>query len=135
MTTVMCFGSFDILHPGHLYYLREAKKYGDNLIVIIARDSNFRKFKDKEPKYNERQRLEHIRELHYVDKAVLGSEKDILEMVEEFNPDIICLGYDQETISMQELKEQLSKRGVRADIIRIGAYREDVFKSSKLRKP
>ena len=134
MTAVMCFGSFDVLHPGHLYYLREAKRYGDKLIVIIAKDNNFRKFKDKEPKYNEKERLEHIKELPYVNKAVLGNEEDILEVVEEYNPDIICLGYDQETISMQELKEQLSKRGIKADIIRIGAYRGDIYKSSKLKK-
>jgi FAD synthetase len=132
MTTVMCFGSFDILHPGHLYYLREAKRYGDKLVVVVARDSNFRKFKGKDPKYNEKERLEHVRDISYVDKAVLGSENDILEMVEEYNPDIICLGYDQETISMQELKEQLKKRGVNADVMRMGPFREDVYKSSKL---
>ena len=130
----MCFGSFDLLHKGHLYYLREAKRYGNKLVVVVAKDLNFKKFKDKEPKYNERQRLENIRELPYVDRAVLGSEKDILEVVEEHNPDIICLGYDQETISVYELKEQLSKRGVKADIMRIGSYKEDVYKSSKLKK-
>lgn len=134
MTTVMCFGSFDILHEGHLYYLIEAKRFGDKLIVVIAKDTNFRKFKGKEPKYNERERLEHIRELSCVDKAVLGSEKDILEVIEEYNPDIICLGYDQGTISMQELKEQLITRGIKADVIRIGAYGPGIYKSSKLRK-
>ena len=133
MTTVMCFGSFDILHKGHLYYLKEAKRYGNKLVVVVAKDSNFRKFKDKEPKYTEWERLEHIRELPYVDKAVLGKEKDILEVVEEFNPAIICLGYDQESISIHELKEELSKRGVKADIIRMSPYREDIFKSSKLK--
>lgn len=134
MATAMCFGSFDVLHPGHLYYLREAKRYGGKLIVVVAKDSNFKKFKDKEPKYNERQRLEHIRDLPYVDKAVLGKDDDVLEVVEEYNPDIICLGYDQETISIPELKEQLSKRGVKADIMRIGPYRENIYKSSKLKK-
>ncbi|MBL7055068.1 FAD synthase [Candidatus Woesearchaeota archaeon] len=133
MTTVMCFGSFDVLHPGHLYYLREAKKYGKKLIVVIAKDVNFKKFKNKEPKYNEKQRLEYIRDIPYVDKAVLGSEKDILDVIEEFNPDIICLGYDQKTINETELKEGLSKRGIKSDIMRIGSYREDIYKSSKLK--
>ncbi len=130
----MCFGSFDMLHKGHLYYLREAKRYGNKLVVVVAKDLNFKKFKDKEPKYNERERLEHIRELPYVDKAVLGKEKDILEVVEEFNPDIICLGYDQESIPIHELKEELSKRGVKADIIRMSPYREDIYKSSKIKE-
>lgn len=134
MASVMCFGSFDVLHMGHVYYLKEAKKHGNKLIVVVARDSSYSKFKGKEPKYNERERLEHIRELPYVDKAILGNEKEgILKVVEEHKPDVICLGYDQETISMHELKEELSKRNIKAEVIRISAYREDVYKSSKLK--
>jgi FAD synthetase len=132
MTTVMCFGSFDVLHQGHLYYLRESKKYGDQLLVVVSRDSNFKKFKKKEPKYNERERLEHIRDLPYVDKAVLGNDQDLLAVIEKYKPDTICLGYDQETISMQDLKKEMVKRGLTTDIIRIGSYRPDIFKSSKL---
>jgi FAD synthetase len=36
--TVMTFGTFDRLHPGHEYYLSEARKYGDCLITVVARD-------------------------------------------------------------------------------------------------
>ncbi len=50
MTTVMCFGTFDILHPGHLYFLRECEKYGDELIVVIARDATVEKVKEKKTK-------------------------------------------------------------------------------------
>ncbi len=35
---VMCFGTFDIFHPGHEYYLREAEKYAHRMTVVIARD-------------------------------------------------------------------------------------------------
>ena len=39
---VVATGTFDLLHPGHLYYLEESKKLGDELWVIVARDANVR---------------------------------------------------------------------------------------------
>ena len=132
MTTVMCFGSFDVLHPGHLFYLREAKKFGDTLIVVIARELTIKKIKGKEPKYNERERIEHVRDIQYVDKAVLGYEADPYEIIEEINPDIICLGYDQDSFS-ENLREKLKKRGMNPKIYRLGSYRAHVYKSSKLK--
>ena len=39
---VMAFGSFDLLHPGHLDYIERAARLGDHLIVVIARDSSIR---------------------------------------------------------------------------------------------
>jgi len=133
MKTVMCFGSFDVLHPGHLYYLKEAKKHGDQLIVVVALDSTIEKIKGKAPKYTEKERLEYLRELPYVDRAVRGYEADHYEIIEEINPDVICLGYDQDSFS-EGLKEELAKRGMRPTIIRLGGYREDIYKSSKLKQ-
>ena len=43
MKTVMTFGTFDLAHPGHIFYLNEAKKLGDKLITVIARDANLKK--------------------------------------------------------------------------------------------
>ena len=77
MTTVMAFGSFDVLHPGHIYYLKESKRLGDKLVVVVAKDSTIKKIKGQEPKYTEKQRLEHVRDLPMVDKAVLGYEADL----------------------------------------------------------
>ncbi|MCJ2563189.1 MAG: adenylyltransferase/cytidyltransferase family protein, partial [Candidatus Thermoplasmatota archaeon] len=45
MVRVMASGVFDLLHTGHLHYLEEAKKLGDELIVVVARDSTVRKEK------------------------------------------------------------------------------------------
>lgn len=132
MTTVMVFGSFDVMHPGHLYFLKRAKAYGDKLIAVIARDSTIEKIKGKKPKYNERERREHVRELGYADKAVLGYENDPYEIIEELNPDVICLGYDQNSFS-KGLKEELEKRGLNVNIHRLDAYKEHMYKSSKLK--
>lgn len=134
MKTVMCFGCFDVVHPGHLYYLTESKKHGDRLIVVVARDSNILKIKGKEPKYSEKQRLEHIKTLNFVDRAVLGSENNLIKVIEENKPDTICLGYDQDTIGFEQLKDELKKRNIKADVMRIAAFKEQVFKSSKLKQ-
>ena len=53
MKKVIAFGSFDILHKGHEAYLKEAKSYGDYLVVVVARDENILKFKGKNPRNDE----------------------------------------------------------------------------------
>ena len=132
MKKVMAFGSFDILHEGHKHYLREAKSYGDYLIVVVARDLNILKFKGRGPRNNERHRLNEVKELDFVDKAVLGHKDDILEVLDEFKPDIICLGYDQKTVDEEKLREETEKRKIKAGIIRARPYKEHIYKSSKL---
>lgn len=133
MKTVMCAGTFDIIHPGHLYYLSEAKKYGDKLIVVVARDKTSKDFKGKKPIHNEKERLEAVRTLKIVDKAVLGKQGNIFDIIEEIKPDVICLGYDQK-VQKQELEDELKKRNIKAEVIRVSAYMPNVYKSSKFRK-
>ena len=129
----MCAGTFDIIHPGHLYYLSEAKKYGDRIVVVVARDDTSKSVKGKKPLHNEKQRLEAVRMLEIVDEAVLGRLGNIFDIIGEINPNVICLGYDQK-VQKQELEDELKKRGIKADVIRIGPYMENVYKSSKMGK-
>ena len=133
MKKVMCAGTFDIIHPGHLFYLSEAKKYGDKLVVVVARDNTSEKFKCRKPAHNERERLEAVRTLEIVDEAVLGNKDNIFDIIEKVKPDAICLGYDQK-IQRQEVEDELKKRGIKADVIRISPYMPHVYKSSKLKK-
>ena len=128
----MAFGSFDILHKGHEAYLKEAKGYGDYLIVIVARDENIIRFKGRKPKNDENSRLGQIKKLNFVDEAVLGRKGNIFDVLEEFKPDIVCLGYDQKTVEEEKLREELEKRNIQAEIARAKPYKEDVYKSSKL---
>jgi len=133
MKKVMCAGTFDIIHPGHLFYFSEAKKYGDKLVVVVARDNTSEKFKGKRPVHSERERLEAVRTLEIVDEAVLGNKDNIFDIIEKVKPDAICLGYDQK-IQRQEVEDELKKRGIKADVIRISPYMPHVYKSSKLKK-
>ncbi|MBI3036005.1 FAD synthase [Candidatus Woesearchaeota archaeon] len=133
MKTVMCAGTFDTIHPGHLFYLSEAKKYGDKLVVVVARDETSETFKGKKPKHNEKERIEAVRMLKIVDEAVLGNKGNIFDIIEKIKPDAICLGYDQK-VQKQELEDELGKRGVKAEVIRIDAYMSHMYKSSKMTK-
>ncbi|HLC96243.1 MAG TPA: adenylyltransferase/cytidyltransferase family protein [Candidatus Nanoarchaeia archaeon] len=132
MKKVLCFGSFDVLHPGHIYYLREAKKLGDYLVVVVARDQTIREVKGKLPKYDESQRLQQVSAVPFVDKAVLGYDGDKYKIVEETDPEVICLGYDQKSFTYN-LEEQLRQRGLHPHIYRMKPYKEDTYKSSKLK--
>ncbi|AOV94727.1 hypothetical protein AQV86_02265 [Nanohaloarchaea archaeon SG9] len=93
MVKVMAQGTFDILHPGHLHYLKKSKELGDELVVVIARDSRVKE--KKGPYFDEEERKKMVEALDPVDEAVLGSKGDIYSTVREIDPEIITLGYDQ----------------------------------------
>ncbi|NHI91338.1 MAG: FAD synthase [Candidatus Lokiarchaeota archaeon] len=131
---VMVFGTFDLLHYGHVRLLKNSKKLGgkdSELIVVIARDSSVMKIKKIPPIYNEDQRMILISELKPVDKAVLGYEgPDKLRIVEEYKPNIIVLGYDQK-VSIEKLQSELKKRGLpNVRIIRLEKYGDPDYNSS-----
>ena len=116
MTRILATGTFDILHPGHLFYLSQAAALGDELYVIVARASMI-KHKPK-PILPDEHRLEMVQALKLVDRAVLGSETNIFEPLYEIMPDIIALGFDQ-YFNIENLKKELVDRGVAADVVRV----------------
>ena len=116
MTRVLATGTFDLLHPGHVLYLTEARSLGDELYVIVARDSMI-KHKPK-PIISEEQRLTMVNALKIVDRAVLGSETDMFEPLKDIRPDIVAIGYDQ-TYDTRELEANLGEHGFDAKVMRI----------------
>ncbi|HQE97919.1 MAG TPA: adenylyltransferase/cytidyltransferase family protein, partial [Methanothrix sp.] len=84
MTLVVATGTFDLLHPGHVFYLERSRALGDELVVIVARDVNVR-HKPK-PILPEEQRRRMIAALKVVDRAILGEEKDIFQTIEQLRP-------------------------------------------------
>jgi FAD synthetase len=127
MVRVIATGTFEIIHPGHLRFLQEAKKLGDELIVIVARTKNV-KHKPK-PVVPEEQRRKVVESIRYVDKAVLGDKEDIFKPILELKPDIIALGHDQH-FDEKWLEEELRKRNINAKVIRIKAKEPCEFCSS-----
>ena len=109
MQKVVAFGVFDLLHPGHLYFLCEAKKQGDHLTVVVTRDARVRAEKKHQPFFNERERLEMVRALKWVDRAIMGDKVGEWTVLRRLRPDVVCVGYDQTTksIAHSNLKKQL----------------------------
>ena len=116
MKKVVATGTFDIIHPGHIRFLEEAKKLGDYLVVIVAREKNVR-HKPK-PVIPEEQRLRVVRALKPVDEAILGDEDDMFRPIERIKPDVIVLGHDQH-FDEDWLRNELEKRGIHAEVVRI----------------
>jgi FAD synthetase len=130
---VLAFGTFDLLHAGHLYYLEQAKRLGKELVVIVARDATVKKIKVKLPVHNEMARLKIVSALGIVDRAVFGGKgKNIFASAASLKPDIIALGYDQKP-SIAKLKSEMLKLGWRGKIVRLKAFKPSRHKSSKIK--
>ena len=90
---IVATGTFDLLHPGHLFYLEESKKLGDELFVIVARDANVKH--KPHPIIPEDQRLAMVAALKPVDHAMLGDQTDMFLPIEKIHPDVITIGFNQ----------------------------------------
>ena len=130
---VLVFGTFDLIHPGHIYFLKKAKKQGDALIVIIARDQTVKRIKKKKPLYNEDQRKKQVKDLKIADKVFLGNRIDKYRIIRKYSPDIICLGYDQKHF-VDGLIKIIGKFEKKPKVIRINSYKPKKYKSSLLKK-
>jgi len=116
---VLIGGVFDIVHPGHIHTLKDAKSQGDILIVVVARSSTALKInKHRKIYHDEYLRRELVSSIRYVDYAIIGREGTLYDTVEFVKPDIIALGYDQKHTE-KEIAVNCSKRGINTQIIRL----------------
>lgn len=128
---VLVFGTFDSVHPGHVFFLNEAKRLGD-LYVSVASDQSIEKRKQKKPVKNEVVRLKEIKSLKMaksvsVGDRILGQWSDIKKV----RPDIIAIGYDQSELSkkLEKIKKEFGFK-----IIKIKGFKPKELHSSILNK-
>jgi FAD synthetase len=119
---VVAQGTFDILHPGHLHYLQDAAEMGDRLVVIVARSENVTH--KAKPVVSGPQRRELVAGLQPVDEARLGHPEDIFVPIEELEPDVIALGFDQHH-DERKIRAALDDRGIDCAVRRASAYEPD----------
>jgi FAD synthetase len=125
---VVATGTFDILHPGHIYYLEESRKLGDELWVIVARDANVKH--KPHPIIPEEHRLQMVAALKPVSHAILGDKTDMFRPIQEIQPDVITIGFNQH-FDERTLHLQLTERGLAPEIVRIGKYDDGDLCSSR----
>jgi len=123
---VVCAGTFDHLHPGHINFLNQAKALGNELIVIVARDATVRRVKGMTADHDEQYRRRKVEEAGIADSVVLGNQgEDIFFILHTLSPDIVALGYDQR-IS----EEKIMREFPRCRVTRLEPFHPEKFKSS-----
>jgi FAD synthetase len=133
--TVAIFGVFDGIHEGHLSLINDAKKQGNHLVVIVARDNIVKQLKGKSPKYSEADRIKSLLEINDVDLVLLGDPKiETYNIIKEVKPQIVYIGYDQQALfnSINKALKDGSLSGF--EIIRGIPYKPEIFHSSILNK-
>jgi rfaE bifunctional protein nucleotidyltransferase chain/domain len=110
-------GAFDLLHVGHVRYLRAAKKLGDRLVVAINSDESVRKLKGEgRPLMPEAERAEILAALADVDAIVIFSEPDVRALIREIRPDFHAKGTDYSAESVPEA-DTVRECGGRVEIV------------------
>lgn len=102
-------GCFDLLHPGHIYLLQEAKKLGDLLVVGINSDLSIKRLKGlNRPIESLTTRINHLAQLDCVDYIIAFEEDTPIHLIEKINPNILLKGgdYTKASIVGAELVEK-----------------------------
>ncbi len=127
---VVCAGTFDHFHMGHRDFLKQAKKLGDELTVIVARDETVKRIKGFQPTHNEQMRKHDVEESCIPELVILGNlDTDLFQILQELQPDVIALGYDQRVS-----EEEIAKRFPSCTVVRLASFQPDRYKSSFYRQ-
>lgn len=126
---VLASGKFDLIHPGHLFYLKKSKELASNgnLNVVITNEKNIRNCL-----FSNIERKEMIENLGIADYVVVGERKiNYNKILKRFEPDIISLGHDQEPNGLQEALENYKGK---IEIKRIRSLKPEKYSSSRYKK-
>ena len=134
MARIIVFGTFDIIHPGHEDFFRQARALSRDpyLIVSVARDAVVIRIKGFKPRHSEEMRRDKVAAHALVDEAVIGDLEVYIEHIRKAAPDIIALGYDQQGEFVDHLERDLGEVGLSVRIVRLAAYKPEVYKTSKI---
>ncbi|PIR78408.1 MAG: FAD synthase [Candidatus Magasanikbacteria bacterium CG10_big_fil_rev_8_21_14_0_10_36_16] len=133
MKKVMVFGTFDIVHLGHLNLFRQARKLGDYLVVVVARDKTSKKIKNITLVNNEKERLEFLKNIKSIDQAILGDKIDYYKVIKTEKPDVIALGYDQDNF-IDKLEDKIKEFKLNTKVVRMKSHKPEQHKSGNIRK-
>lgn len=125
---VLTTGVFDIIHPGHIRFLEEAKRLAGEdgrLLVIVACDSVVKGNKGRSPMFRARDRAFMVSRLKPVDRVYIGRRGDIEKNIEWFlkrlKPDVIVFGYDQTSI-MRRTQRVLKRLGLEIKTVKMRKF-------------
>ena len=129
---VLCHGVFDLLHIGHLNHFKDAKTYGDTLIVSITSDKFVGKGPGR-PAFNENQRAEAIAAMEIVDFVVINNFPTSIKIVQQVKPNVYCKGPDYK-INKNDITQNIKReiKEVKKYNGKIVYTKGETFSSSKI---
>lgn len=130
---VLTFGTFDVFHEGHKYFLKEAKKYGDYLITVVATDENVLKIKWFNTHFNQFERQKELQNAWISDIVFVWKKDNPMFWLLEYKPKVICLWYDQKWFSYM-LDDFIKNNSLDTQVFRINSFNPEVYKSSILKE-
>lgn len=128
---VLAGGTFNVIHPGHVFFLEKARSLGNELVVVLAHDETV--LVRKHLLFPAKERRKVLESLRMVDRVIIGDRKDFFAVVRNERPDVIALGYDQK-IDSGELDGVLAGMKHRCRIVHIGSKFKDYETKRLLRK-
>lgn len=130
MTTMLAFGAFDPLHAGHAHFIAKAATHGDRLVVALASDDAIRTLKGHDPRNAFGERAAALKLLPAVDDIVPSEASDDFTVINDVQPDVIALGYDQDALRAALYAWMTAHRQI--PIVTIDAHDPEKYKSSLL---
>lgn len=120
MKTVLVGGCFDLIHIGHIYFLEEAKKLGDTLIVLLESDETIKRLKGiNRPIHTQEERKKMLQAIRFVDEIIsippLKTDKEYFDLIDKIHPDIIAFTEGDPILSKKQ--QQAEWIGARAVVI------------------
>jgi FAD synthetase len=112
---VLAGGVFNVIHPGHCHFLRQAGKLGSELVVVVASDMTAKRA-GKSKVFPAQERARMVGSLSFVSRAVVGKEGGMADTIARERPGIIAVGYDQD---ISEIKKAAGRAGVKCRLVRI----------------
>lgn len=129
MKKVAVWGKFDILHKGHLEFLKNAKALGDELYIIVIPDKAVSENTYKTPDRTAKERQAKLKELDFIKEVYIDSLECGLSSILQLCPDIFAFGHDQKTVWEEKLQKYLSSKNLYPQYVRLGLYNKGIHAS------
>jgi len=130
LKVVMMGGAFEIIHPGHIHTMSEARRLGNTLVVVVATDESVRRSKGRDPVTGQDLRVKLVSSVRLVDLALPGNKGSIFDILPRIMPDVVAVGYDQRH-DPNEIVKEAARRGLVITAERLNTPLPDL-KSSKI---
>ena len=123
MKKVLIFGKFDIVHPGHIYFITQAKQFGQ-ITAVLESDKMIKELKNYQPFNSEKIRSKNLKQFGV--NVYLRNGEDAKTIIEKLKPDVLCFGHDQEFL--RQMFSGLTNFAIK----NIEPFGRGLFKSSRL---